>query len=421
MKNENRPLILALALYFVLTALLIARVPLAASPDESAHWEYIEHIATVWRLPVFKGVAPPNPGYEFHQPPLYYALCAPLWAVLPAGVENYSARVVSLLCGLGVVAFVWMAARELFPRSWIPALATLFVALSPLHQGVGAGVNNDSLAGLICAALLWLIAKVWHQGASTKDAIWMGVLAALGMWTKNTTLTVSFAACLALYSSLKRHSLPLRPLLAAFGVACVLALPLWIRNTLLYGDPLALKVFSQAATAGTPGYPQFSQAGIDFFTYARGMLWMIFLTSWGFFGGPTSAASLTKPLAASGPVVRDTALAIPMLICVLIPLVGVLGWRRLENIDQKFDGTWKWWVLATVLVVLAWANFAYNHFSGGQARYMHGAILPVAIALAAGWAALFGEKKSGLFPMFVVGIVMVGLTLLNAFVWRTLV
>ena len=68
------------ALYAALTLLLIARVPLGTAnvPDEWAHFEYVEHLATRGTLPVFRPQGAPHPGYEFHQPPLYYALCAPL-------------------------------------------------------------------------------------------------------------------------------------------------------------------------------------------------------------------------------------------------------------------------------------------------------------------------------------------------------
>ena len=63
-------------LYLVLAFYYAVYIPMGKGPDETAHLRYIEHLAQTHRLPVFSAV---NPGsdYEFHQPPLYYALALP--------------------------------------------------------------------------------------------------------------------------------------------------------------------------------------------------------------------------------------------------------------------------------------------------------------------------------------------------------
>src|SRR5215211_4748595 len=106
-----------MAVYVVLTLLLIVRVPLNAAPDEFAHIKYVEHVAVTGKLPVFEAHGPPNPGYEFHQPPLYYALCAPLWRATPEGMQGTMCRLVSLICGAATLVLLWHAVVALFPEN----------------------------------------------------------------------------------------------------------------------------------------------------------------------------------------------------------------------------------------------------------------------------------------------------------------
>ena len=425
--QKNTVLWGALALHFVLGAALLLRVPLGASPDESAHWEYIAFIAQNWNLPVFRGAVPPAAGYEFHQPPLYYALCAPLWALLPVPLENYAARLVSLLCGLGTLVALFRAGKIAFPDSKIAETAVFFAALSPLHLGVGAGSNNDGLAGMICAWLLFWMAHAWKNGVSRRAALCIGILAALGLYAKTTTLVVSFVALTALLFLTRRgeneSSTAEKPATRnGFAIAalllCVLALPLLLRNQFLYGDPLGYAQFSAAAKAASPGIFQFEQVGIPIFNYVRGMAWLIFLTTWGFFGGPTSAVAATRPL--GNIVVPQAWMLLPMILCTGATLLAVLGMRRLENLGEAWRGVWKWWLFAALLVFLAWANFAVNHIAGGQARYLHPAFVPLTLAFSAGFLAIWPTKTRKI-AIATFAALLLFLWAMNFFVWKTLV
>ena len=386
--------------FVALGAALIARVPLDKSPDESAHWLYIEYLVANRSLPVFEGQPPPKLGYEFHQPPLYYALAAPGWAVLPADVENYWARAVSLLCGALTLIFVWKSARLLLPadRS-LATLATAFAALWPLHMSVSAGSNNDAMAGLWAAALFWCGARVTIQGSTARDAALMGLFIGLGALTKNTVLVVGALALAALLWARPAAKAPSRAvnLLIALAVTTVIAMPWWARNTLLYGDPLVLRLFAQAAALGTPGLAQMGDVGTFFqFAYWRGMFWLIFLTAWGFFGGVNSAVTATAPFSLDGPVLRPSWLWPLVASFALASLSSLAGWRQLRIADEiELAPAQKrvlWiWLLGFALVFVAWLQFAYGHFSGGQARYLHAALLPMCVLGALGWRAVWGN------------------------------
>ena len=420
-------LFLSILIFLALGLALVVRVPMGASPDESAHWQYIEYIASNHQLPLFKvEMKPPLPGYEFHQPPLYYLSSAPGWALLPAGVQNYWSRIVSLLCGALTLIFVWKSARLLLPTNRsIAILATAFAALWPLHQAVSAGANNDAMGGLWAAALFWCGARVLLRGSNLRDAALLGLYIGLGALTKNTVLVVGAAMLVALLVAEPQEKAPSRivNLLVALGVAALVAGPWWARNTLLYGDPLALRLFSQAATAGTPGLAQISADWFTAFLYWRPLVWLVFLTAWGFFGGVNSAMTATDAFNFDGPTVP--AIWLPLVaIFALAPLLAIGGWRKVraqfELTPAQKSVLW-FWFFGLVLVVLAWMQFAYAHRSGGQARYLHPALLPMCVLGAIGWRALWGEGRALQIASWTFAALLLIMTLLNVLVWRTLV
>ncbi len=414
-----------IVLYLALVAALIARVPPGAAPDEAAHVDYVKFIAEHHALPQFTGVAPPGYGYEFHQPPLYYMLCAPGALVFQGDAVVYWCRAVSALCGLGVLLFIGRAARRIFPERGAIALLATAVAVWPLHLGVSAAAGNDALAGLFCAALFYLVARGSADGWLPRHAILAGLCAGLGLWTKTTTLPVSLAALGAAWDLSRRgwaaRSGQLRaPVMMALTAALVAA-PLLARNQMLYGDPLGWKAFSQAATAGTPGFPLMSHLGISFGRYARGILLILFCTAWGFFGGPNNAVNAIRPLAPS-PKPLPLELLPLAAICALATVVVLRGLLRMRAAapDEAHALLWRWWFFGVLLIVLSWAQFAYAHFSGAQARYLHPALLPVCVAGGAAWcAALPGRAR--VFATLVFGAALLALALFNVFVWRTLV
>ncbi|RYX84528.1 hypothetical protein EON83_09250 [bacterium] len=422
------PLIGALLLYFLIVAALIAVVPWSAAPDEAAHAQYIEAIVSSHALPVFNGQSPPNPGYEFHQPPLFYLAAAPLWAILPPGIENYATRVLSLVFGLLTIWIVWNAANLIFGRgSRASAFCTLGAALSPLHQGVGASVNNDALAGLWSACLFYLVARAWLETPTRKLIIMAGVVAGLGALTKLTALPMGLWAFIAIGAALsKRGERPIPSLLPALVIALLLAAPMLLRNQFLYGDPFAYVLFSRAATQGTPGFADWGPQGFPLATYVRGMVWQILGTTWGFFGGVNNFVKLTGPLNASGPRFPDPLWLLPFSVTVFAPLMGIWSaWKNRDSNEVQDDeeepydirSVSLWWAAGASLLFVLWVSFAYAHFSGGQARYLHGLMVPITLLVAGG----LSRSRGGVIVSVLLGIVMLGLSLSNIIFWKTLV
>lgn len=427
--RKHWPLFAILAVYLALAIGLVARVPLNAAPDEAAHWTYISAIATTHCLPVFHGEVPPAPGYEFHQPPLYYALCAPAWALTGPGVQNYLCRAINVLLGGATVAVIWFSVQLLLPgRRDLAILAAGLAALWPVHLNVAIASGNDTLAGLFSATLFYLMARGSLRGWRSADLVLAGLVMALGLWTKTTTVVLWAAALGCVLEATRRRS-ALRPALTCLGVAMLLGLPLFARNQFLYGDPLGLKEFQRAATAGTPGFPQFSQAGIPLSDYFRGIFVVTLVNAWGVFGGPDSAAKAVGPLSANGPHIPGLFPPFLVLSLTLAAVLAALGVMRELSTEHQVPKerhsllrtVSRWWTVGLVLIVLAWLQFSYNHFSGAQVRYLHAALLPVCVGFAVGWTRLWGRGAVRVAATLVVAALLLSSVIVNILIWRTVV
>lgn len=421
-----------LAAYGVLTALVIFSVPIGAAPDEGAHLEYAQYLFDKNSLPVFQAQGANFPGYEFHQPPLYYSVCAVVWKALPPGSRPFAARLVSLLCGALTLVFLWHSIRLLFPDNEVLApLATSFCALWPLHIGVGASAGNDALAGLLCAGMFWAIARlaalIKKGEYSARDVALAGLFFGLGMLTKSSCLAVGIASLGAVWHLSRESAITraaLRDVAIVVGVALLVCGAWLLRNTMLYGDPLAAQIFDIAFKNSSPSPSNLMAAtGVSFGEYLRAFFLILFATCWGFFGGPNTAIKILNPFGSGVAPVAFTALPL-MLLCLLMTVLA--GWGLFRKHDATISAARPqqiallWWGAGFVLVVLALARFNLSHFQA-QARYLHPALLPMALAFTLGWQRVLAERRRLVFFAGVFGVVLIVITLWNVFGWRTLV
>jgi 4-amino-4-deoxy-L-arabinose transferase-like glycosyltransferase len=215
---KQLPIIIITIVFAGLAALYSVVVPLGEGPDEPGHISYVFFLARERRLPDQRKSEVPGEG---HQPPLAYALAAPLAAWQPAdqlradmpgnprftwagpsrdagpvrelnavahGSREYwpwrgmvlawhLARLVSVACGAATVVFTYLAARALVderrktkdesaqvpfvlrPSSFVPVLAAALVAFNPQFLFMSALATNDALLTALSAALLWLAVR----------------------------------------------------------------------------------------------------------------------------------------------------------------------------------------------------------------------------------------------------------------------
>ena len=436
---------LLIFVFVALTGALIVNVLPNGAPDEAAHFLYVERLAQTHQLPVFEAKSANEPGYEFHQPPLYYAVCALFWNAAGAGAQNYLCRVVSMICGALTLLLLWRAARLIFPsRPRMAILATGFAALWPLHSGVSASAGNDAMAGLVCAAIFFQVARLFFAASTrTRDFLILGALCGLGILTKTTCLVVCVAALGAAWFAAKNSDeKKMSPPYAMFmvGAAMLAVGGFWlVRNVSLYGDPLAQGVFNRAFSQSSPSPQSFFAGGVAVSTYLRALLVIVFCTFWGIFGGPNTALRMMNPLGSRGPQFEAFNAMPLMLICLVATVLALWGLARFAR-DWKSQSlnvrrVLAWFALGSLGVFLAWAQFNTHYFQA-QSRYFHPALLPLTIFFALGWLQLFAppqraendeieiEEKAP--PLFFVATAIFALTLLaislwNILGWKTLV
>ena len=206
-------------------------------PDEPAHFEYVQYLATNHQVPAtgdlpdwsksfpyeiqcstknlgFRSNAEfyteppwgPDPGAcrQRHDAaarvpqssvsqagdysPFYYALALPLWEAAgsaPVETRLHAVRLLSVLLGVVATAFAYLAAVEIFGRRlWLAEAATALFALNPIESQQTAIVSNDALLLALAAATAWRLLAALKGPLRAGDAIWLGALIGAAFWAK---------------------------------------------------------------------------------------------------------------------------------------------------------------------------------------------------------------------------------------------
>ncbi|TET52058.1 MAG: DUF2029 domain-containing protein, partial [Anaerolineales bacterium] len=156
-------------------------------------------------------------------------------------------RLLSVLCGAGTVAGVFLVAGEILPTRPGVALASAAVAaFNPLFIFISSVVNNDATAACLCTLALWLAIRSARLGFTRKRLIGLGVVVGLALLSKVSALALLILAALALLLTWLRER-DRRALLTGgltvVGLATLVAAWWYIRNWALYGDPLGWQIW----------------------------------------------------------------------------------------------------------------------------------------------------------------------------------
>lgn len=403
-------LALILSLYLILGGLCAVYTPPWQAPDEPAHYNYVRYLAEEGQFPVLHmgdyphayleqikaAKFPPEMSidpirYEFHQPPLYYALLAPVYTLV--GGSLVALRLVSVLLGAGVVLLTYALARRLFPSRPAAALgAAAFVAFLPQHLATVSQVGNDVLAELLLAATLYLLfrqianceARTAKRGAGRPEgpesrdlrpAILLGFLLGLILITKTTAYIAAPLAAGVLVWRWRSEGAGLRRIFgeaaAVILPAAALALPWYARNLSVYGWPDFLGLQRHdAIVAGQMRLADFvAQHGwAAYWQRAVGWTFKSFVGVFGWMGVWLDARAY-EALAVLG----GTAMAAAL----MRPMVGGAAIRRGAPAVRFL-------ALSALLTALAyvWYN---TQFVQHQGRYLFTALIPIGLVFAAGW------------------------------------
>jgi hypothetical protein len=335
--NLRWPLVTILALYIIPTLFLAFAQPMDlgrgdeskfSPPDESAHVAYFEELTETLRLPVFSsGVG----NYEAHQPPMYYLALWPVYVVsrsMGKAASIIALRIANVGLGSLSIVVLWRIALLGFPTSpSAAALATAIGALWPARLIACTAVSNDVAAELASLAAVLALCRLVQQRPGLRQVFRAGLLVGLAMLVKSSTLPLIVVGLAAIYlahaslmtgqsvstngkgigstepgdQTVKRGRAKSSPaaqeargnswrtrMFASAGLfmlgLCLLWGPWAIRNTALYGDPLAAAAFERIfkQDRATPEF--FLDRGLSGLQYYELVLWQTGLSFWGVFG-----------------------------------------------------------------------------------------------------------------------------------------
>jgi 4-amino-4-deoxy-L-arabinose transferase-like glycosyltransferase len=261
-------------------------VPPWQSPDEVAHFAYVQSLAEDFDLPGIKGhpgdstdqadadnavgasrgafypqSAPPDwsrsdwdaylaqvrtnppprtngdgPNPASTNPPLYYLYGDIAYLVDHGGTafgRLYAIKIWGLLLLVGTTLAAWLLAGEVFGRRRLPQLACAAVAgLLPMETFISTSVNPDALMIALWTFALWLGARVINRCAAGRDAIALCAVTAAAVLTKATSYALIAPVLLAIVVGIWRRPETERRTsrrgLAAAGLVLVVPIVGWL-------------------------------------------------------------------------------------------------------------------------------------------------------------------------------------------------
>ncbi len=182
-----------IAAWLVLAVNNIWKVPPDIGFDVEAHYDYIEHIVRARSLPLA------NEGWQMFQPPLFYLLAAPWFALFRSHFNDEfvvkALRFIPLLCGLAQIEVAYRAARAVFPdQEDLQAIAMTVGGLLPMQICISMVIGNEPLAGCLTAAVVlmcFLLLAEPTRPRRSRFFIWLGVLWGLALLSKVTPLLLA--------------------------------------------------------------------------------------------------------------------------------------------------------------------------------------------------------------------------------------
>ncbi|MBV6459258.1 MAG: hypothetical protein HONBIEJF_02403 [Fimbriimonadaceae bacterium] len=341
------------------------------APDERQHANYIAGLVEGQGFPVLKP-GDPNLGetYQSHQPPLYYLLGAAVGKVFglePTSPSGIHLRWINALIGAITVIGLFRLGQKATGNDWVALLVASIGALIPMVLALHAAVSNDPLLFCLCTwTLVWLL-DADASGWTMRRALLIGALAGLALNTKSTAVALLPLMAVAGYVAAKRDRTAWKWVSAAVVLAVVMALPWWMRNIGLYGDPLAMSAFREAFT-GNPRTEDLVQALGPSRYWTELFGWWTLRSFFGVFGYMDIfwLPNLYRILAA-------------------ITAIVAIGCLRKERVAEAASAKAGFLLSGTffLLILILYVQFNLTYFQA-QSRYLFPAIGPIALVLGTG-------------------------------------
>lgn len=418
---ERLTLVMIVALYLGLGITSSLVVPIFEAPDEPSHFEYVRFIAQRRALPTEAQPGQPEHIQTAGHPPLYYVLGALLigaidtsdytgWSKNPyfsygpdtlgANVFVHSSaedfpfrrtvlavhllRLMSLAFGAGTIIATYALAREFFPNSsWIAFGASALVAFLPQFIFISASVNSDSLVNFLAAVGMVQVARAARgELLRPRDFFLFGVTLGLANLAKASALVLLPLAAVAILGGPETRGWTLGLRSGGMVAAGFVGVAGWwyVRNQMLFGDPLALHWWDVAYASSGRQSPISVQEVVDFADAAWNSFWANF--GWG------------------NIFVNELVDRVLLMVTALAGFGWALRFSRREALPRGF------WVLPLqilavgTLFVWYWISFPEG---GSQGRYMFTALPALAILFVYGLGAYLPRTRQWLVAPFCAG------------------
>jgi 4-amino-4-deoxy-L-arabinose transferase-like glycosyltransferase len=419
-------LILIVAAYLVVAGLYATQTPDWQAPDEPAHWNVIAQWAR-GDSPVIQAgdwdsayldamkAAKFSPGsigtrfdtiqYEDHQPPLYYWLLTPVFAVTFGNL--WVLRVISASLGVIAIVATYYTVRRVFDLP-IALAAAAFYAFLPQHVAILASVNNDALADVFAALILLMSVVILTTPQKSWRWVLYGALLGGAFLTKLTLYPFAAVVLLTILLRVRRDRIDsgtfdigklIVILMLVFVPAILIGSIYWLRNLSLYGFPDFLaQAAHDAVVVGQPttaDYIAKFDRGVG--GWLRDMAQVTFQSFWGLFGW------MGVPM--------GSLFGIPVYPVLAVfsgfVIIGAVWWYWSARKNLSAFQHEALLLLAVTLGLAFGAFFYYNtKFVQFQGRYLYPALIPFSVVVGVGlwqWFSRLPFRSARWIPLAITG------------------
>jgi 4-amino-4-deoxy-L-arabinose transferase-like glycosyltransferase len=299
--QTQRNLTLAVILLATLNALLwsIVRLPGLGGPDEAEHFRIVQQMITNGGLPIFEGYGPGRFAGGPVRAQVAHEITPNAFAVVVAGILSLNnsasndmnfhiARLFNVALYPVTLWLAFLTLRRVFPHMPVaPIWGVVLMATIPMFTLVHSYYTNDTPAIAAGTFAVYATVRALQSDFGRWDVVMLGIGLGLVALHKYTGFLIFPTVAAATIWQLARRPLRfIRVALVLVTITAALAGWWYIRNWILYGDPIGVEI-TQAAVNASGGAPIPPRArGLNLFEFVKETNWIAetFSTFWGGYG-----------------------------------------------------------------------------------------------------------------------------------------
>lgn len=186
-----------------------------------------------------------NGAYGFFRDELYYIACSDHLAMgyvdqppfslfllklsrMIFGDSLTAIRIIPTLMHTGIILIVGLMVKEMGGKAFAIFIATLALALAPIHLGIASIYSMNSIDGFIWALSVYLILRIINTREQS-NWIWLGIVLGIGLLNKISVLFLGSGIFVGILFTNRQWLITRWPYIAA-SIAVILFLPYIIWN-----------------------------------------------------------------------------------------------------------------------------------------------------------------------------------------------